>query len=235
MNFATHVWERAIPIYRQILIHPFVRELGEGSLSQRTFCYYLEQDKYYLKEFARGLVLLGARLKTLPEFLACIDFATCAALTEQENLHQRFLETYNYSFQDTKTPACVSYTGYVLSQCVLAPVEEALATVLPCFWIYAEVGKHLQKVSRGNNPYQPWIDTYACPAFARSTQTMIHYFNVYAATASDDMREKMWKSYKTSALLEWHFWNDAYHGMQLDSGVLETPLVDPGESLHAVS
>ena len=43
-----------------------------------------------------------------------------------------------------------------------------LAALLPCFWIYAEVGKDIVSKSVPNNPYQAWIDTYAGEEFHTS-------------------------------------------------------------------
>ena len=54
-----------------------------------------------------------------------------------------------------------------------APYEVAVAALLPCFWIYWEVGKHLLTIARPHNPYQAWIDTYADEAFARGVRQYV--------------------------------------------------------------
>src|SRR5258708_777526 len=58
-------------------------------------------------------------------------------------------------------PAALAYTSYLLATAPRGTFADGFAAVLPCYWIYAEVGAEL--VGRGSpDPrYQRWIDTYA--------------------------------------------------------------------------
>lgn len=53
----------------------------------------------------------------------------------------------------------MAYTQYLIATTATAPLEEALAAVLPCFWIYREVGHHVAKHCMQANPYMRWIKT----------------------------------------------------------------------------
>ena len=65
-----------------------------------------------------------------------------------------------------------------------------LAALLPCFWIYAEVGKDIVNKSIPNNPYQAWIDTYAGEEFHTAVRNVIATVDKVAARCDADTLEK---------------------------------------------
>ena len=86
----------------------------------------------------------------------------------------------------------------------------SVAALLPCFWIYGEVGKHLLAVARPANPYQAWIDTYADEAFADGVRKVIALSDRIAAAATPAVRDQMHQAFRRAAQLEWMFWDSAY-------------------------
>ena len=81
-----------------------------------------------------------------------------------------------------------------------------LACLLPCFWIYAEVGKDIYAQSVPDNPYQAWIDTYAGEEFNESVRRVIAAVDAAAAVAAAETVRKMHAAYTAAAKLEWLFW-----------------------------
>jgi len=107
-------------------------------------------------------------------------------------------------------PACHHYTSYLLGTSATEPVEVAMAAVLPCFWIYREVGLHIYKNSAPGNPYQAWIDTYSGEEFEALVDEAIALCDAAAERSTPDMREKMTAAYAFAARLEYDFWNAGY-------------------------
>ena len=69
-------------------------------------------------------------------------------------------------FNDTPlSPACHHYVSYLIATAYAEPYEVLLGALLPCFWIYAEVGRDIHARAAPANPYQAWIDTYAGEQF----------------------------------------------------------------------
>jgi thiaminase (transcriptional activator TenA) len=167
--WSREAWQRIAPLYRAILDLPFNRELAAGSLSRERFTFYMLQDAHYLAYFARALAVTAARA---PDNDALIQFAGSAreAVVVERALHEGFFKAYGVSSADAEatepSPTCAHYTHYLLALAHNAPYEVAVAALLPCFWIYWEVGKHLLATAQPDNPYQAWIDTYADEAFA---------------------------------------------------------------------
>src|ERR1043166_3745969 len=53
MSFSNHLRQLAQPIWTAQLTHPFVVALGDGTLPERKFKYYILQDARFLGELAR--------------------------------------------------------------------------------------------------------------------------------------------------------------------------------------
>jgi thiaminase/transcriptional activator TenA len=72
------------------------------------------------------------------------------------------------------------------SQAALAPVEVAIATVLPCFWIYKNTGDFIyrQKQAEGN-PYKNWINTYAGEEFGVLVERALEIYNDVAIQCTE--------------------------------------------------
>jgi thiaminase/transcriptional activator TenA len=213
MTFAQDAWNRIAPLYDAILDLPFNRELAAGTLSRERFTFYLLQDAHYLTYFARALAVTAARA---PDNDALIQFAGSAreAVVVERALHEGFFKQYGISAAAAAaaepSPTCAHYTHYLLALAHNAPYEVSVAALLPCFWIYWEVGKHLLETAQPNNPYQAWIDTYADEAFAEGVRKVITLSDQVAEAVSPTVRDQMLRAFVRAARLEWMFWDSAY-------------------------
>ena len=203
-------WEKSKKIIDAIHQHPFNIGLSHGTLAMNKFSYYIEQDTLYLKDYARSLALIAARVP-MPFVKDFLSFSEHAIFAEQEIVHAFFKRSLNLKYSKKISPATLSYTSYLLQKASIAPIEVAIASILPCFWVYQDVAQKISKQSKQNNPYQRWIDTYASDSFEKSVQNAIHIFDAMANAASIDLKNKMLDAFYNSTVLEWHFWNDAYH------------------------
>ncbi|MEA2967166.1 MAG: hypothetical protein QOE78_427, partial [Alphaproteobacteria bacterium] len=90
------------------------------------------------------------------------------------------------------------------------PYEVLLGALLPCFWIYAEVGRDIHDRTAAANPYQAWIDTYTGEEFHNAVCAMIAATDEAAETASSSLRERMHAAFVRATQLEWMFWDSAF-------------------------
>ncbi|GAB3808510.1 thiaminase II [Spirosoma humi] len=209
MTFTDQLWQDISPIYQSILEHGFVSKLMDGSLPSPTFRYYIQQDALYLTDFSRALSQLAVRATTPDDMLQFTQFAQNAILVERA-LHETYFALYAIQPETAKMPACFAYTNYLLATTSLQSVAVGAAAVLPCFWIYRQVGKHIYERAVQENPYRSWIDTYAGDAFDESVNQLLALTDAYAKTAGESERERMREAFRISSRLEWYFWNDAY-------------------------
>jgi thiaminase/transcriptional activator TenA len=213
MSFSGEAWQRILPLYAAILELPFNRELAAGTLARERFTFYMLQDAHYLTYFGRALAVTAARA---PDADALIQFAGSAreAVLVERALHEGFFRDFGISPAEAAatepSPTCAHYTNYLLALAHNAPYEVAVAALLPCFWIYWEVGKHLLAIAQPDNPYQAWIDTYADEAFATGVRKVIALSDRIAAATTPAVRDQMHQAFRRAAQLEWMFWDSAY-------------------------
>lgn len=206
-NWSREAWKAALPTYRAILQHPFVKELTDGTLPRDKFLFYLQQDALYIENYCRVLAHIASRVPTIEMTKAFLDFAADGVAVEQA-MHNQFLA------EEPKvkemTPACLLYTSVQNSQRE-EPVEVEAAAILPCFWVYLEVGKQIAAVASKDNPYHNWIATYSDPVFEKSNDLAIAICDQFAEQASEDIRRVMTEIFVRCTKMEWIFWDSAYH------------------------
>jgi len=209
MRFTDQMWAENTTIYEAILEHPFNRELGEGTLSAERFAYYVQQDSLYLRDYARALALLAAKAPTSDEAKDLLAYARDGIEVEKA-LHGHFFSLFGITAAEEQEPACFAYTQFLLSRVALEPYAVGLAAVLPCFWIYREVGVWIAGCAARPNPYTPWIETYSDEAFGRAVQRMLDITDLAAEMSSDSVRAAMREAFTHSTRCEWMFWDAAY-------------------------
>lgn len=217
MRFSEDLWQRNLNLYQQILAHPFNQELAQGSLKQEAFCHYIIQDAHYLVNYGRALAVCAAKAFDAEDIIQFSEAAKLAIVFERD-MHNSFFENFHISATDfSNTPlslACHHYSSFLTATAWSESYPVVLASLLPCFWIYAEVGKAIVQQSVPNNPYQAWIDTYAGDEFNEAVNNVLATIDRIASRCDADTLEKMHQAYRKGAELEWLFWDSAYHQLK---------------------
>ena len=206
-------WAEIAPLYEKILAMKFNQELAAGTLSRERFVFYMLQAAHYLIHFGKALAVTGARAPD-PDAMILLTHSAEECVVVERALHEGFFKDFGIDAAKaaaTKpSPTCSHYIHYLVSTAHNAPYEVSVAALLPCFWIYWEVGKHLMNIAAGNNPYQAWIDTYADEEFANGVKKVIETTDRIAEAATPSMRAEMMEAFKRASVLEWMFWDSAY-------------------------
>ncbi|RLZ10238.1 thiaminase II [Acinetobacter sp. 2JN-4] len=217
MIFSQTLWQRNHHLYQQILALPFNQELAAGTLDRTVFCHYVIQDAHYLLAYGRALAVAAAKAFDADDVIQFSEAAKIAIIVER-SLHNDFMQEFDVSkteFENTPlTLACHHYTSFLTATAWSESYPVILAALLPCFWIYAEVGKDIVSQSVANNPYQAWIDTYAGEEFNTAVRNVIATVDKVAARCDEDTLAKMHAAYTMGAKLEWLFWDSAYQKRQ---------------------
>ncbi|MBW6416349.1 thiaminase II [Celeribacter sp. PS-C1] len=215
MTFTQELAQETQTLLDQIHAMAFNRELASGTLPPETFQGYIIQDAHYLEGFARALSLAAAKS---PDAQAVAQLAGSAAgaIAVERGLHGHYMGLFGIttaSFEATDvSAACDHYVSFLLRTAAIGEFPEAVAALLPCFWIYRDVGKEIAETSRPENPYAEWIATYSGEAFDESVTRMLALTDRVAAGASSETRARMHHAFKRSCWHEWRFWDSAYNG-----------------------
>jgi thiaminase/transcriptional activator TenA len=211
--FSTTLFASIEGIYRRILTHPFLTGLTDGTLSEAAFRFYAIQDALYLRDFARGLALLGAKAPADEAVIMFCEHGKTAIVVER-TLHESFFAAWDLSPKDVyatpPAPNNVLYTSYLLRVAYERPFHEGLGAFLPCYWIYWEVGKELEKRGSSVSIYKRWIDTYASADFGAVVQQVLALTDQVAATLTPEDRERVTQHFIMTSRFEYMFWDMGY-------------------------
>lgn len=190
-------WEDIAGIRAEIDDLPFVCGLGDGTLGREAFLGYLAQDALYLRDYARVLAD-AARLAPGSAERAFWAGSAQNAIVGELQLHEHWLtdDAGSIAPPDEVTTA---YVDHLLAMSARGDYRVLIAALLPCYWIYQDVGERLHALSHERHPYRSWLDTYADPDFAQSTRRAIDIVARAAATADAATRAAMHDAFVVSS------------------------------------
>lgn len=200
-------WATIENVFGSIIDHPFVVSLGDGSLDSAKFLYYVQQDWLYLREYSRALAALAAKLPNTEDASVVAQFAIDAQQAEIV-VHNNYLSDGTPTCE--MSPTCLAYTSFLARQAAFGSVEMLAAALLPCFWIYEKVGRHISKIEKSGNPFHVWISMYSSDAFGDSCKTFRKICDTLADSASPAVHRQMLSAFLTCSKLEFMFWDAAW-------------------------
>ena len=204
------LWSSIDATYRAILEHSFIAGLTDGSLDQAAFRFYVIQDAHYLREFARALSVAAARAPEERD-IAMFNEHAAGAIAVERQLHESFFADFGVSEADVAAtpmaPTNLAYTSYLLAVAYGGSFPEALAALLPCYWIYWEVGKQLLERGSPDALYRRWIATYGGEEYTAIVQAVLALTDRVGENLSTSERDSMLGNFQTTARYEWMFWD----------------------------
>jgi thiaminase/transcriptional activator TenA len=213
-KFSARLKRRAENVWHAIGEHPFLRELHRGDLPMDRFTYFILQDYVYLLDFAQVLCLGGAKSPDL-ETLELFCRHALGAVEVERSFHSSFGKSLGFSRAQldavAMAPTTRAYINHLQSVARGGTLGEIVAAVLPCYWIYGEVGRRLYK-SRPRKPkiYREWIEIYASEEFWRPVREQIHLMDRFGAAANGHEKKRMSEYFMLSSRYEFLFWEQAY-------------------------
>lgn len=207
------LWASISGIYERTLAHPFVAGLADGTLPEETFRWYIVQDALFLREYARATNLAAGRAES-SEDMRLLGRIALELVESEQALHDEFLAGWGLSEDEVwatpMAPTNLAYTSYMLAVCHGGTFAEALAALLPCAWIYLEVGRALVERSSPVEIYRRWIELYAGDDYEEGLRDILSMANRLGPELGPKERERVERHFVTCARYEWMFWEMAY-------------------------
>ena len=198
--------------WQHYVSHPFLQELGAGTLPQAAFRRYLTQDYLFLIHFARAYALLATKFHRLPEIRAAVE--SLSHIVAELPLHVSYCTGWGLNEEqmarEPEASETVNYTRYVLDIGHSGDALELLAALLPCVAGYAEVGLRLlddpNTVIEGN-PYASWMQNYSDPAYLGGVNAAIAMIDRVGQERGAQARfSRLSEIFTTATRLESAFW-----------------------------
>lgn len=204
-DFSRSVWEDCAPQREAIFALDFIKELAAGTLASGHFAYYLAQDALYLGTYSRVLARASALAPTEAEQKFWAGGAQ-NCLEVELSLHRDWLS--RFPLESPQGPVTKHYVDHLQGVAFSGSYGEVVAAVLPCYWLYAEVGRVLHADYLGfdgEHPYGSWLQTYADEGFAEATATAVGIMDAAARRGSAAERRRMAQAFAHSAQYEVDF------------------------------
>src|SRR5258707_10725463 len=212
-RFSGELWDGITDIYAAILAHPFIGGMTEGSWPADAFTFYVVQDALYLRRYAQALAAVATHA---PDPAQTEMFARHAAgiVTVEMGLHQTLLADLDIDPAAVdaaqEAPTTLAYNSYLLAATQGGSYAEGVGTVLPCYWIYGEVGKHLLGRGSPKPKYQRWIGTYGGEEFDAAVRDVLAVTHKLGPGLSPAQRQRGHRHFRTTSRYEWMFWDMGY-------------------------
>ena len=107
-------------------------------------------------------------------------------------------------------PTNLAYTSYLIATAYGGSFPELLGAVLPCYWIYWEVGKALLERGSPDPLYGRWIATYGGEEFAGVAGAVLALSDRLGPGLSPAERASAARHFATTSRYEWMFWDMGY-------------------------
>ncbi len=216
------LWAQVRPTITEIEALPFLNRLANGSLDARAFTNYILQDGLYLAHYARAMALLAAKAHSRAEARFWAG-AAATAIEVEEGMHGALLADTLLAPErealltgtdaPVPSPTTLGYVSWLIAIAATESYALGVAGVLPCFWIYAHVGKVLVQRARAlgeGHPYRTWVDTYDSEVFDASTRQAVAILESELVRADAAERARMAAVFAQACTYELHFWAMAH-------------------------
>ena len=216
MSFSATLKEKAGKVWEDCYNHPFLQELGKGTLEKEKFKFYLLQDYKYLLEYAK--VFAAGTVKCNEEkYMLKFSGIQHSILYDEMDIHRKYMEEFGISEEEAGNAGQSlfnkAYTSNMLSTAHSGTIADIIAVVFPCAWSYHDFAKRLKQDYGNileNNFYKKWIDTYASEEFLESFSWFYGYLDLLCENKSEKEQKKLEDIFKTSMEFEFLFWDMAY-------------------------
>ena len=216
MKFSERLYKELQPIWRKNHAHPFVQGIGDGTLDQEKFRFFMIQDYLYLidyaKLFALGVMKAGD-LETMGTFAKLLD----STLNEEMSLHRQYAKKFGVSedeFEQAKpSPTTLAYSHYMLHVGQNGTLADLVAAILPCMWSYSEIGKELNQIPGASEHefYGEWIQMYSSKEFEELAKWCIDLLDELTEGKPESELAKLEEIFLNTTRFEYMFWDMSFN------------------------
>jgi thiaminase (transcriptional activator TenA) len=214
VSFSAELRAAAAPAWDRALEHPFVRGIGDGTLPEDRFRFYVRQDYLFLIDYGRLLALACARAPRV-EWMRRFAALSLSVLETEMDLHRAFAARWGITTEQLESertaPATDAYCDFLLRTATLGDFSELVAALLPCMWGYAEIGRALAEAGPPDHEgYAEWIAMYAGDDFAELAGWCRELTDAAADGVAGPGRRRMHDAFLASSEHELAFWDAAW-------------------------
>ncbi|MCI1858224.1 MAG: thiaminase II [Sporolactobacillus sp.] len=199
---SNHLWEESFA-------HPFVQGIKSGALDLAKFRFYIKQDAYYVREFAK-LHGRAAAQSDHPDTIAKLLHIGIGLAEGELQLHKSVFQALNISGKEwaafRPAPIAYAYISHLYHVLAKGKLSYSLAALMPCPWLYDEVGEHLKDARPQAKVFQDWIAEYSGEDIKKNVRIERALWDASAENATEAERCEMIHIFMQSSFYELQFW-----------------------------
>ncbi|WP_332238622.1 thiaminase II [Sporolactobacillus sp. KGMB 08714] len=200
-------------LWEQSFNHPFVQEIRDGSLALDKFRFYVKQDAYYVREFAKIHGLAAAQADD-PKIVAALSDIAVGLAEGELQMHRRFFADLQVGGEEwaafRPAPAAYAYIAHLYCVVCQGRLCRTMAALLPCPWLYSEIGQRLKNAAPKREIFQNWIAEYSSDALEKNVAVERKIWDKLSRGADDHEKERMLHIFYQSSYYELNFWDMSY-------------------------
>ena len=196
--------------------HPFVKGIGDGTLDQEKFKYYMIQDYLYLIDYTKVFAIGVAKAKDL-SVMKLFAASTHNILDGEMDIHHTYMKRLGITQEDVeKTPVSLdnrSYTSYMLRAAYEGGEAEVMAAILSCALSYEAIAKQimLKNPKADQHPfYGEWVRGYASDAYHEENERLISLMDRLASDDTKAQIDHLIDIFTACSRYEMAFWDMAW-------------------------
>ena len=214
MSFTDSLRDDADTVWTAIYEHPMVAGIGDGTLDEDRFRYWLRQDYVYLVDYCRLFALGAAQAPTL-ERMGTFASLLSETLHTEMDLHREYAADFGISEAELEatdpSPTTRAYTDFLVRVASMGSFGDLVAALLPCMWGFNDTGLRLLDDGLPDEErYAEWVRTYSSDDFTELTDWCKELMDDIAASSMAADRERYRELFLTSARYEYEFWDAAW-------------------------
>ncbi len=202
------LWSLSLGVWADILELEFIQGLRDGTLPKQEFDFYLAQDAQYLKEYSRALAILAAKARTTADAVEWAESSQECTTAEAE-LHRTWLKDIAAQDVGEPSPITSAYTDMLKAAAAYEDYPIGAAAVLPCYWLYAEVGLYLAEVDSPTHPFHAWLEMYGSEFFVTAVEKALDRVERALAGATEEQLQTAIRAYLVACIHEREFFDQA--------------------------
>ena len=201
------------PLWERIVTHPFVIELGDGTLSPEKFQVYFQQDYLFLRDW---IALMCNGVSKAPDFALARPLAAFihTVLQGEEGLFRGYFHEVGLSQEQIRNlqflPTNMAYSGFLRGIARDGTFLEIITTLLGIEWPYLDWAQRLTAAGKrpSNRYYQTWIDIHA----GKELEDFVSWLRQVLDETTVPDRARLHDLFLTTMRYEYLFWEMAYRG-----------------------
>lgn len=214
MSLTEELREANGELWERMVTHPFVEEMGDGTLPPEKFRRYFLQDYVFVKDLVPMIALGAAKAPSIEDGDPLVKFL--AALGPENDLFQRAFAELGASEAEysaaSATPTTQAFGDFIMRTALEGDFIDIL-TIL-----YVTEGTYLDWATRlleaGRRPESPkiyaeWIDIHGPEVLGDLVNWLAGFIN---SADIGNRRAEIERIFRTTLRYEYRFWQSAYHG-----------------------